>query len=145
MARPTRFRIFYGLLDLAAVVTLISLGRMLIDPGSMFDDRPNDILFQIVGVLAVVLPAILIFVRSIRDEFAEQLWQAAAGATLRGLIWVPFVLFFLWGVAEGFNGAPESDPDALISGTEMLGLMLMLQLTLFVLSLQWHRWRATRG
>jgi hypothetical protein len=145
MMRPTRFRLFYWLLDAATFVTLISLARMVTDPGSMFSDRPNALIFQIIGVLAVLVPAILIFVRAIRDEFAEQLWQAAAGATLRGLIWIPPALFFMWGLIEGFSGAPEADPDAVISGTQMLGLMLVLQLTVFVLSLQWHRWRATRG
>jgi hypothetical protein len=144
MTRPTRFRLFYVLLDAATLVTLISLGRMVADPSSMFEDRPNALIFQVAGVLAVLLPAILIFVRAIRDEFAEQLWQAAAGATLRGLIWIPFALLFLWGIVEGLSGAPDSDLDMVISGTQMLALMLMLQLTLFVLSLQWHRWRTLR-
>ena len=145
MTRPIRFRLFYWLLDAATAVTLISVGRMLVNPASILSEAPDPLLFKILGVFAVLLPAVMIFVRSIRDEFAEQLWQAAAGATLRGLIWIPLALFFVWGLIEGFSGAPNTDPDTVISGTQMLGLILILQLTLFVLSLQWHRWRAMRG
>lgn len=145
MTRPARFRLFFWLLDAATLVTLFSVGRYLYSPHLIFDGRSSNVVAQILGVLAVLLPAILIFARFIRDEFAEQLWQAAAGATLRGLIWVPFALLFFWGVVDGFSGAPQSNPSAEIDGTQMLALMLMLQLTLFVLSLQWHRWRATRG
>lgn len=144
MTQPTRFRLFYWLLDAATAATLFSVARYLYDPALIFASRSENALGSIIGLLAVLLPAILIFVRSIRDEFAEQLWQAAAGATLRGLIWIPFLLFFLWGVAEGLSGSPASDPNTVINGTQMLGLMLMLQLTLFILALQWHRWRATR-
>jgi hypothetical protein len=145
MTRPTRFRLFYLLLDAASVMTLLSLGRMLADPASIFREDTDMIVWRVLGALALLLPAILIFVRTIRDEFAEQLWQAAAGTTMRGLIWIPFAMFFLWGLIEGIMGSPSADPNAIISGTQMLAMILTGQLTLFVLSLQWHRWRASWG
>lgn len=145
MTRPTRYRLFYWLLDAATVVTLVSFARYAVNPALLLADEGESGWMLAIGILSVVLTAVLIFVRTIRDEYAEQLWQAAAGTTMRGLIWVPLVLFFVWGFVEGVSGSPNQDPDDVISGTQMLSLMLSLQLTIFLLSLQWHRWRATRG
>lgn len=149
MSSRLRYRLYFLLMDLATLMVVVSLGQAIVQPHTIAAApvAPSPIALTIAAIM-ILLPTSLIFAKGMRDEFAETLWQKAAGSTIKGLVIIPFIALFIAGIVAGVReagGAAETPmPLDAISGSTLFGWIWMLMLGLFVLSFQWHRWRGNR-
>jgi hypothetical protein len=158
MARITRYSLYYRLMDISFVSAAISLCSEIIEYGFnlTLSDEVSDWLFWPIIITGLFIPAFCVFARFMRDDFAEMLWQKAAGTVLKALIILPVPLAFIVGmmVATGQIDVPESNfTDPAISesdGGAALGIILsftymwVIAPVVFTFAFQWHRWRASR-
>lgn len=143
MARFNRHRAYFVLLDIAFGLQLFMLSTELLDLVDI-DVRSFGALFYLLVALAVIgliLPVFLIFARRWRDEFAEQLWQRAAGTTVKALVLLPLPATFL--VTYQLRQPDLAGVSAWEAGVRVLVYLWLLAPLAFTFALQWHRWRAS--
>lgn len=159
MNRVTRHTLYYRLMDFSLVGNLLSFSVAIAIAATGRDVVPALIqpIFTFVGVASLIIPALLIFQRWMRDDFSEMLWQRTAGTVLKLLIILPIPLAIGWGmwIAEGnsdlaqprMNIGNPSDPvvSAVVQGmVQSLVYLWVATPILFTFAFQWHRWRASR-
>lgn len=149
MKNKLRYRLYFLLMDISTLMVVISLVDTLVRPDRLVTTASSPSLFDlIVASTIILLPTSLIFANRMRDEFAELLWQRAAASTIKGLVVLPFIALFVAGIVAGFREAGGAPPTPMpldaISGSTLLNWAWLLMLSLFVLTFQWHRWRASR-
>lgn len=150
----TRFRLYFVLLDIALAIQLFAILRKVLQA---FDIKPfGDLghhgwLSALQAIFALLIPTILIFMRWMRDDFSEALWQKTAGSVLKLLVilLMPAAFALAWHTGEN---------DAAISAISAIGeadaadfqkpyVALIVQWVLvpfaFTFCFQWHRWRAS--
>jgi SNF family Na+-dependent transporter len=157
MAKMTRYSLYYRLMDIAFVaslITLISFAFKATTGIGLFGYVPFKASTVLVP-LAVLLPSLLIFQRWMRDDFSEMLWQKSAGTVLKLLVVLPIPIIFIFvfvvaadGIAPPSSTDPLSD-DPLLEGmlngvVRSIVILWLITPMLFSLAFQWHRWRASR-
>jgi hypothetical protein len=156
MTRLNRHDLFYRLMDASFVVQLLWLGnsvwRITTERQSWSD--PVKSIAITFFVLSILIPAILIFCRFMRDDFTEQLWQKTAGSVLKCLVILPVPIAFFVSLAL-VMGAIHIPVGASLTGSDRtvgtingivrsMVLLWILTPVLFTFAFQWHRWRASR-
>jgi hypothetical protein len=99
----------------------------------------------------LLIPTILIFMRWMRDDFSEALWQKTAGSMLKLLVVLLMpaatILAYLAGENEAAQLATSATREAHAMDFQRAYDALILQWLLipfaFTLCFQWHRWRAS--
>jgi hypothetical protein len=158
MAKMTRYSLYYRLMDVSFAAGVILLALEIAEYG--FSMPLPEPLYTWLGLsvffIAFFVPAFCVFARFMRDDFAELLWQKAAGTVLKALIILPLPLAFIIGglVVTGQIDVPESEfSDTGISSSDggaALGVIYsfvyiwVFAPIIFTLAFQWHRWRASR-
>jgi hypothetical protein len=158
MAKMTRYSLYYRLMDVSFFAAMVLLLMDIVE--ALLDLTPSESVTLWVGFplggLSFLLPSFCVFARFMRDDFAELLWQKAAGTVLKALIILPLPLAFVFGalIVTGQIDMPESDfsnPNISSSdGGAALGVIFsfiylwIFTPVIFSLAFQWHRWRASR-
>ncbi|RNJ62953.1 MAG: hypothetical protein EDM03_00440 [Porphyrobacter sp. IPPAS B-1204] len=124
-------------------------------------DNRFSTLFTSLGILNFILSMTIILATSLRDEFAEALWQKTAGTMLRAMAILPpfamIVMMILWPLAPELpspfdsylaedalaeEGLKLEDVTRFLGTIETVGKYWSLTMSVFVFVFQWHRWRA---
>jgi hypothetical protein len=151
MPHLDRFRAYFVLMNASFFIQLLHVTRKFVEY-STGTDIPLGPIKGVVVALAmfgVFTPAILIFTRFMRDEFAEVLWQRAAGTVLRALILLPIpAIFFIALSGQLGNYVLRSNVTSLtdasmIGAVRTVATLWLLTPVLFTFAFQWHRWRAS--
>jgi glucan phosphoethanolaminetransferase (alkaline phosphatase superfamily) len=159
MTAMNRHTLYYRLMDFSALGLLLSFGvsaAMNVTGRDLVPEMVQPV-FTVIGLLSLVIPALLIFQRWMRDDFSEMLWQRTAGTVLKLLITLPIPIAVGWAVwianqdPEALNTlAHRIDPSqpvvfALLQGVIQSAVYLWIATpVLFTAVFQWHRWRASR-
>ncbi|UVO53966.1 hypothetical protein [Sphingomonas sp. SUN039] len=156
MARINRHDLYYRLIDISFVVQLFCLAQFFVRivSGRVFLSGAAKSVAVTAFVLSILIPAILIFCRFMRDDFSEQLWQKTAGSVLKCLVILPVPIAFFVSLALA-TGTIHIPPGSLLTDSErttgaingIIRSMVVLWLltpALFTFTFQWHRWRASR-
>lgn len=140
-----RHRRYFLLVDVTTAAVIATL-IWYMWPG--LEEAGSQTLAAVLHIAALILPLILVFGKGMRDEFAEQCWRDAAITSIKAIILLPILSFFA-GMVDGFRGASgdPGQPAPLLDGLSpftTLGYVWIVILTIYVLSFQWHRWKAMR-
>ena len=159
MPRITRHTLYYRLMDVSFLGLLLVVIDTLLRETSRYQLFPAafDTPFSIAGLTCLIIPALLIFQRWMRDDFSEMLWQRTAGTVLKLLVLLPVPAAIAAGLAmaAGQDGNVSEvvaldhalDPltNAMMYGmVRALVYLWILTPMLFTFAFQWHRWRASR-
>ena len=169
MTGKSRANLYYRLMDICLVLTLLMIIN---DAVEMFlaistqswdgSDGHLSTALTLLGLLSFILTVVIIFARSMRDEFAEMLWQKSAGTMLRAMVILPFPAMILVAVFQ--SALPEFPPimgrataeelakagytpegfSQFVGVISTISVFWWLNTTLFVFIFQWHRWRASK-
>ena len=143
MSRFDRHLAYFRLLDVAFVLQLMMVASEVIEWFGIDVERWGAFFYVLLalGVIGLLIPAALIFLRSWRDEFTEELWQKAAGTTLKALIILPIPVAIAFGILAD-RPAPEED-TAVLGAIRILAYLWTMAPMAFTFAFQWHRWRAS--
>ncbi len=145
-----RARLYFALMNLATFVTLLLFPLEIAFFGVDAEQAmgPLYTIYVAVVLAAILLPMVLMFAGFLRDDFAESCWRQSAVTTVKWLTLLPILGSFGLGVRDGYMEAHQgtTQPHLLhdASAADALSLLWALILLLFVLSFQWHRWKASR-
>ncbi len=150
---PRRYRLYFRLMDVTLVLSIIGFSEFLLDNVFGIILIPKDSpAYRPVSIIMVsanfFLPMFLIAARFMRDEFAEILWQRTATTLMYLLVLAPGIIL-VWSFVMRMAGGNDyislfgylyrqNALDAIVAG--WIAVML-----LFVAIFQLYRWRATRG
>lgn len=146
-----QFRHYFLLVNLATLFSLIVAGLELFDPEVAFEGaaRPIQLLFALATVAAVILMLIVVFGKSLRDEFAEECWRGAAMSTVKFLAAAPPVTIVIDAVIRVLakDGVLAFGAGGIFPGDdagEAVGTVWTVTLAVYFLAFQYHRWEASR-
>lgn len=167
------YRHYNQLLDFAFWVLLVAYARGLLGlagvPGRyLFNAWPTiNILLGVFFISTQIVLIALILMRSLRDEYAERLWQKSAASFVRLLPLFPVLWLlgiFIFADQGGWLNSLRANPRMMIipnhailpNPTESIGIyqfeglnFVVLKLTqyfplVFAALYKWHRWRDER-
>lgn len=159
MPRINRHALYYQLIDVSFVgqvaIIAVSVVERLIGR-QLFPDAIQAP-YLVVSFLCLLIPALLVFQRWMRDDFSEMLWQRTAGTVLKLLVALPIPIAVVAGLALIYRGADafgnaltlDNGRDPLVNAA-VLGVVRALVYLwaatpiLFTFAFQWHRWQAGR-
>lgn len=169
MSRTTSPNLYYRLVDLCTILTLVILAINAYDYYISISDQSWEntldsrysALISSIGFSSFILTMVVILASSLRDEFAEALWQKTAGTFLRAMVifppiamiliaaswWIiptdPLMLDLDFSSAElAKEGLTVEDVNRFIGVISTIGAFWWMSTTFFVFIYQWHRWRA---
>jgi hypothetical protein len=158
MAKMTRYSLYYRLMDVGFAAGALLLALEIAEYG--FSMPLPEPLYTPLGLamffVSFVTATFCVFARFMRDDFAELLWQKAAGTVLKALFILPIPLAILIGllVIQGNIDVPDADFSApgisQSDGGAVIGIIYsfiyvwVFAPILFTFAFQWHRWRASR-
>lgn len=169
MPRTSSPNLYYRLVDLCAILTSVTLAVNAYDYYIAISDQSWErtlgsrfsALISSMGLSSFVLTMVVILASSLRDEFAEALWQKTSGTFLRAMVILPPVAMILIGFSWSNTPEVPSMLDLDLSSAELakegltvedvnrfigviftIGAYWWMSTTFFVFIYQWHRWRA---
>lgn len=150
MIRIDRHRLFYRLIDVAFAIQLLVIGTELVGAAGLLEVEFGRYIWfgAVIAAFGLIIPALLIFLRSMRDEFTEMLWQKTAGTVLKALIILPIPVMIAVGLATldpPGSGMMRVDADR-VAFEGMLNAAVYLWMVtpvVFTFAFQWHRWRSS--
>ena len=146
-----QFRHYFLLIDLATLFSLIVAALELFDPEVAFEGpaRSMQLLFALATIAAVILMLVVVFGKSLRDEFAEECWRGAAMSTVKFLAAAPPIAIVIDAVIRVLakDGVLASGASGIFPGDdagEAVGTVWAVTLAVYFLAFQYHRWQASR-
>ena len=103
MPRLTRYALYYRLMDICFIIQIVSIVLEVVERTANGDAPfgPLSTVVMAFQLSAVLIPIVLIFFRSMRDDFAEELWQKTAGTVLKALTFLPIIAAVVFGLLIG--------------------------------------------
>ena len=167
------YRHYNHLIDLAFWVLLVAYTRGLLNLAEvpreylLMQWKPLNLTLGIVFILTQIVLIVLIIARSLRDEYAERIWQKSAASFVNLLPLVPILWLggiFIFADQGGWLNWLRANPNATIlpdymnlsNPTRSVGIhqfeglsFVVLKLTqyfplVFAAIYKWHRWRDER-
>jgi hypothetical protein len=156
MQRPDRYQLYFWIVNLTTVC-VFSTAILSTGFASPFLRQHFWIamLSQLAFVGAFFLPMVIMLASRMRDEFADDIWRSAAQSTVKGLVFLPLLAIFAVATIDGIRHASHASGTAWgrfvqsitmesLSAVYALQLLWITILSIYVITFQWHRWRASQ-
>ena len=155
MQRPDRYQLYFWIVNLTTAcvfsTAILSTGLPIAFLRQHFWIA---MLSQLAFVGAFFLPMVIMLASRMRDEFADDIWRKAAQSTVTILMFLPLLAIFAVATIDGIRHVSRASGPGWglfvrsitmesLSAVYALQLLWITILSIYVITFQWHRWRAS--